>query len=271
MTMGIRRILCLAVALAFCVAFGRGAVAQQSQDGTAPSDAAASDSTAMQSAREKGIAVIEPRPFGKSGRWEAGIGLGTIASDIFLVYLPVTVRGAYHFREWVSLEVSGSFMGCFSDDVGADSLRASGQRCMRFTTPGYDRLRDDGADMAQVRSATLMEYSVARVAANSVFSFLMGKFTLGQGAIGHFDLNATAGLGVQIMERPDENEHGAIRYGASFEGNFGLGLRFVFVDFVSVRLDFREYLFGHLRDKGLGTASELTLGVSFLFPSRREP
>lgn len=72
----------------------------------------------MDSAAEKAIAVIETRPFTKAGRGEIALGIGTIASDIFLIYLPVTLKGAYHFKEWVSLELSASYMGCFSDETG---------------------------------------------------------------------------------------------------------------------------------------------------------
>ena len=92
----------------------------------------------------------------------------------------------------------------------------------------------------------------------------MGKFALANRGIAHFDLNLTAGLGVQIVETPDTVEIGAIKYGASFEGNLGIGVRFVFLDFVGLRMDFREYLFGKQNDKGLGTASEFSLSVSFL-------
>lgn len=218
----------------------------------------------MQSASEKAIAVIEPRPFTKAGRGEITLGLGTIASDIFLVYLPVTLRGAYHFKEWVSLELSATYMGCFSGETGDNQLRASGQKCMRFTTPGYDDLTQNTADHTQLRGVTIQEYQVARFALNPVFSVFMGKFAWAGQGIAHFDLNVSAGLGVQIVETPDKLIPGQIHYGASFEGNLGLGLRFVFVDFVGVRLDFREYLYGKQNDKGLGTASEFSLSVSFL-------
>ncbi len=216
------------------------------------------------SASEKSLAVIEGRPFGKSGRGEISLGLGTIASDIFLVYLPVTLRGAYHFREWVALEASASYMGCFSSETGENQTRASGQKCMRFLTPTYDRLTGSAADQTQLRGVKLKEYEVARFAVNPVFSVFMGKFALANDAIAHFDMNVTAGLGAQIVETPDEEEIGKIHYGGTFEGNLGLGLRFVFLDFVGLRVDFREYLFGKQHGKGLGTSSELSLSVSFL-------
>lgn len=217
----------------------------------------------MSSAAEKAIAVIEKRPFSKAGRGEIALGIGTIASDIFLVYLPVTIRGAYHFKEWVSLELSASYMGCFSDETGEHQLRAAGQKCMRFVTPSYDNLTTS-AGLTQLRSITIEEYQVARVDVAPVFSVFMGKFALANRGIAHFDLNLSAGIGLQVAEVPDSNEIGKINYGISAEGAFGLGMRFVFLNFVGLRLDFREYLYGKQRGKGLGTTSELTLGVSFL-------
>ena len=218
----------------------------------------------MDSAAEKAIAVIETRPFTKAGRGEIALGIGTIASDIFLIYLPVTLKGAYHFKEWVSLELSASYMGCFSDETGENQVRASGQKCMRFLSPSYEHLTSDAAGLAQLRSITIEEYQVARVDIAPVFSVFMGKFALANQGIAHFDLNLSAGLGLLVAEMPDPNEIGKINYGFSVEGAFGLGLRFVFRNLVGLRLDFREYMYGKQRGKGLGTASELTLGVSFL-------
>ncbi len=249
---------CCLVALIACLplnAFAQEAISLDTQEATL---------SPMDSAHEKALAVIEPRPFTKAGRGEISVGIGTIASDIFLVYMPVTLRGAYHFKEWVSLELSASFMGCFSDEVGEDQTRAGKQKCMRFLTPSYDKLTGNEADLTQLRSLTLQEYQTARIELNPVFSVFMGKFALANRAIAHFDLNLTAGLGVLIVEALKRGDVGKFETKASFEGNLGLGVRFVFLDFVGLRIDFREYLFGKQRDKGLGTASEFTLGVSFL-------
>ncbi len=218
----------------------------------------------MQSAGEKAIAVIEARPFTKTGRGEIALGIGTIASDIFLVYLPVTLRGAYHIKEWVSLELSASYMGCFSNETGENQLRASGQHCMRFVTPGYEDLTQNTAQQTQLRGIKIQEYQVARFALNPVFSVFMGKFALANQGIAHFDIHLSAGLGAQIVETPDKNITGKFHYGVSVEGNLGLGLRFVFADLIGLRLDFREYLYGKQNDKGLGTASEFSLSVSCL-------
>lgn len=246
--------------LSMCALFPCLAPAQT--PGTLSLDAPERDEV-MESAAEKAIAVIEKRPFTKAGRGEIGLGIGTIASDIFLAYLPVTLRGAYHFKEWVSLELTASYMGCFSDETGDGQVRAAGQKCMRILTPSYDNLIDN-AGLTQLRSITIEEYQVARVDIAPIFSVFMGKFALADRGIAHFDLNLSAGLGLLVSEMPGEAEIGRIDYGVSVEGALGLGIRFMFLDLIGLRLDFREYLYGKQRGKGLGTASELTLGVSFL-------
>ena len=218
----------------------------------------------MQSASEKSLVSVEPRSFTKAGRGEISLGLSTMANDIFVVYLPVTLRGGYHIKEWVSVELAASFMGCFSGDIGENQTRAASERCMRFLTPTHKRLTGDVGKVTQLRSVTVEQYQAARIDINPVFSLFMGKFSLADAAIVHFDMNVTAGLGVQIIEMLDKGDIGKLEYGASFEGNFGLGLRFMFLDYVGLRIDFREYLFGKKRDKGLGTASEFGLSVSFL-------
>lgn len=219
---------------------------------------------ANESAAQKAIAVVEKRPFSKAGRGEIAVGVGAIANDIFLVYTPVTLRGAYHFKEWVSLEVSASYMGCFSEDVGKNGARAASQGCMRFLTPTYDNLVGSNSQQTQLRGVRIKEYSVARFALAPVFSVFNGKFALANDAIAHFDLNLSAGLGAQIVETPANSPSNAIQYHATFEGSLGLGLRFVFLNFVGLRMDLREYLFGRQNDKGLGTATELTLSIAFL-------
>ena len=221
------------------------------------------EQTPMQSAEEKEIVVVQPRPFEKAGHGEIAIGLSTIASDIFVVYLPVSLRGGYHFKEWVSLELTASFMGCFSDETGSHLERGASQKCMRFMTPGYDHLMDT-ADQTQLRNVIVEQYQTARFVLNPVFTPFYGKFSLMNATIVHYDLNVTAGLGVQILETLDKTNIGNIHYGASFEGNFGMGIRFIFLDFVGLRIDFREYLYEKKRNKSLGTASEFGLSVSFL-------
>lgn len=219
---------------------------------------------AAQSADDKQLAVVEPRPFTKEGRGEITLGLGTIASDVFLVYLPVTLRGAYHFKEWISLEASASFMGCYSNEVGDDLQRASGQKCHRILKSSYRQLSQENLNMTHVGHVIMREYQVARFNINPVWSPFVGKFSLGNDAIVHFDLNLTAGLGAVIVEWMDEENHGSSDIRASFEGNLGIGLRFVFWNVFGLRLDFREYLYGKQEGHGLATASELMLGFSFL-------
>ncbi len=218
---------------------------------------------AMTSSELKQIVTVEQRPFTKEGRGELALELGTIASDVFVVYLPITLRGGYHFREWIALEASASFMGCYSDDVGPNLERGAGQRCQRVMKSSFNQLTKENVNLTHISHVVLEEYQVARFDINPVWSPFVGKFALGNTAIAHFDLNVTAGLGVVLVEQMID-ELGNHEIKASFEGNLGAGVRFVFLDFVGLRLDFREYLYGKQKDRGLATASELSLGVSFL-------
>jgi len=218
---------------------------------------------AMTSAELKQIVTVEQRPFSKEGRGALSLGLGTIASDVFVVYLPITLRGGYHFREWMSLEASASFMGCYSDDVGSNLERGAGQRCQRVMKSSFKQLTEKNLNLTHVSHVVLEEYQVARFNINPIWSPFVGKFALGNSSIVHFDLNLTAGLGAVIVEQMID-ELGNHELKASFEGNLGAGVRFVFLDFVGLRFDFREYLYGKQDDNGLATASELSLSVSFL-------
>ena len=219
---------------------------------------------ALESADTKQIAVVEPRPFTKEGRGEISLGLGTIASDVFLVYLPVTLRGGYHFKEWMSLEASASFMGCYGSEVGDDLVRAAGQKCHRVLKSSYKQLKQENLDMTHVGHVIMREYQVARFNINPIWSPFVGKFALGNDAIVHFDLNLSAGLGVVLIELMDDERWGSSSIKASFEGNLGAGVRFVFLDVVGLRFDFREYLYGKQESRGLATASEFAISVSFL-------
>ena len=214
------------------------------------------------SAEEKQIVSVEGRPFSKEGRGEISLGLGTIASDVFVVYLPVTLRGGYHFREWMSLEASASFMGCYGDEVGPNFERGTDQRCHRVMKSSFKQLTEENLELTHVSHVVLEAYQVARFNVNPVWSPFMGKFALAGSAIVHFDLNLSAGLGVVLVEQIID-ELGGHEIKASFEGNLGAGVRFVFLDLVGVRFDFRQYLYGR-QENGLATASEFSLSVSFL-------
>lgn len=219
---------------------------------------------AAQSAADKQIAVVEPRPFTKEGRGEIALGLGTIASDVFLVYLPVTLRGGYHFKEWISLEASASFMGCYGNAVGDNLERAAEQRCHRVLKSSYRQLTQQNLDLTHVGHVIMREYQVARFNVNPVWSPFVGKFALINDVIVHFDFNLSVGLGAVLVELMSQEHWGKSQIKASFEGNLGAGFRFVFQNLIGVRLDFREYLYGKQEKRGLATSSEFSLSLSLL-------
>lgn len=215
-------------------------------------------------AQEKVLASVETRPFTKAKRGEIAIGIGVMASDIFLIYMPLSLRGAYHFDEHWALEATASFTGCFTTQLGPNQERAAAQKCVRFLSPTYDQLMNKNASIANIRQLVIREYQVARFGLNPIWSPIVGKFAIANSGIVHFDINLSAGLGVVLLEVLDEKRIGERSLHVSFEGNLGIGARFFILDFLGIRLDFRQYFFGKEKKKSLATSSEFSLGLSFL-------
>lgn len=209
------------------------------------------------------ISTLQKRRFSKAQKFEISPTLGVIPSDIFVVYLPLTLRMAYHFNEALSLELQSSFLGCFSSKVGPNQTRAASQNCLRFMSPAYQRLSSSNKNITQIRNIAIQEWQTARFALNPVWAPFFGKFSLANNSIVHFDLHITAGIGLLLTETIDENTQN-IQIHPNFEGNLGAGLKFFFLQFLGLRFDFRTYLFPKQKNKGLGTATEFSVGLSFL-------
>ena len=80
------------------------------------------------------IRTLQRRLFAKFGRMEFTFFTGIVPNDPFVFYTPVGMRFDYHFNEAFALELSGSFLGCFGDDVGEGQERGFGQGCLRFAS-----------------------------------------------------------------------------------------------------------------------------------------
>ena len=222
------------------------------------------ESAASASADNKAISVVQPRDFTKAGKVEITPGLAVIPTDIFMTYLPLDLRIAYHFNEAVSLELSSSFLGCFSSESGDHQERTYRQHCLRFPTPLYDKLTVNEQEITQIRNVSLKELQVARFYLNPVWTPFYGKFSALNAQIVHYDFSLTAGVGVLLTETPDETDISNRFINAAFEGNLGFGLRFMFREFFGLRFDFRQFLYMKQEGRGLGTSSEFSLGLSFM-------
>lgn len=174
--------------------------------------------------------------FRKGGRIEATLYGGIIPNDPYLNYVPLGLRGTYHFTDSLGLEVGGQYTGVALDTDLKTFLEAESQ------------ILDPKTDFQSWRAGAVV-----------VWSPLYGKLALLQRKLSHFDINLSAGAGVLGVTHPETSaESDSIKP----EGILGLGFRFYATQNVSVRLDYRQYLFPKT-DQGLGLPSEFTLGVSW--------
>ncbi|MFA5623663.1 MAG: outer membrane beta-barrel domain-containing protein [Bradymonadales bacterium] len=222
------------------------------------------DMSADEHAKVYDLSTLQSRRFSKSKKFELTPSIAVIASDIFVIYLPLTLRLAYHFNEAVSLDFQASYMGCFSGKVGKSQTRAASEHCLRFLSAGYERLTGRYQSATQIRNIAIQEWQVARFHLNPIWAPFYGKFSLANKSIVHFDLHITAGIGLLLVETIGREDAQKVKLHPVFEGNLGFGMKFFFHDFLGLRFDYRSYLFPKQRKKGLGTASELSVGLSFL-------
>ena len=99
------------------------------------------------------------------------------------------------------------------------------------------------------------------------FSPLYGKVSLFTWAVANFDIYAIGGGGVVSYR--------GLVDGSSFMGNIGGGFRFFLNEFLSTRVEFRDYLYirdnvaDSLRQSDISHNFALTAGLSIMFPLRQ--
>ena len=190
---------------------------------------------------KRDVAVVQKRLFPKDGRLEFTLYSGVIPNDPFLTYIPVGGRFNYYFVESISLELAGSFTG---GPLQLDS---------ELTTflKNQNRANVDILDIQQWRAG-----------ATVVWSPFYGKLALLQRKLSHFDINLQGGFGVLQTESPPQNGIGHNVTELKPEGIVGAGFRFFLTDNITLRVDYRQFIFQKVNG-GVATPSELTLGVSF--------
>jgi len=96
------------------------------------------------------------------------------------------------------------------------------------------------------------------------FSPIYGKISWFTWAVLNFDLYMIAGGGFV--------NYSGLTSGTAFMGNVGLGTRLFINEFLSTRIEFRDYIY----NRNVGNATEithnfaLTAGISVLFPFRQD-
>jgi outer membrane beta-barrel protein len=194
------------------------------------------------------VTVVQKRRHPKRGRYEISVHFGTIPNDAFVNYLPVGVRAAYHFREWVGLEFGFLYMPSFNSSL-AD---------------GFANIGQGTALEAFTKDLTLYDKQKMLFHLSATFSLLYGKVALMQTKLSHFDVFLTVGPSFHLM---DGVGAGGAPGGTAFKvgGTAGAGLKFFINDFFGVRLDVRQYVFPKSSEAGGGLhkPTEISLGATF--------
>jgi outer membrane beta-barrel protein len=230
------------LAVAFSVLWGGAALAQEKAAGTSqPNQSQIEQDIEKFWGKRRKVAVIQKRIYDeKQGRWEISAHFGYIPNDPFVNYVPVGVRVAHHFREWIGLEFGFLYTASFDSSL-SDGIRGIGQGTP-FTL-----------------DVKLLERQKLFGHVNAIFSLLHGKVAFLKTGLSHFDLFLTAGPSFHLVDPPPNAS--SFRFG----GNVGAGMKFFVNEFFGVRLDVRQYFFQKAGEAGGGVhkPTEITLGATF--------
>lgn len=189
------------------------------------------------------LSVVQKRLFTKDNKMEVSLFTGIIPNDPFVTYVPLGGRFNYYFLESISLEVAGSWAG-----LQLDSDLSS-------------FLKNEKKIQANVE---LLDVQQWRAGAGVVWSPFYGKMALLQRKLAHFDINVMAGFGALGVESPPQDGIGDPVKETRIEGILGAGFRFFLTKSVTLRVDYRQYIF-QKTNGGTATPSEISLGASFFF------
>lgn len=100
---------------------------------------------------------------------------------------------------------------------------------------------------------------------NAIFSPIYGKISWFTWAVLNFDLYAVGGAGLV--------QYSGLEDGTSFMGNAGLGLRFFATEWLSARVEFKDYIYNRKvagSDSKISHNYSLMVGANIFFPFRQE-
>jgi len=199
------------------------------------------------------VKVIQKRLYQKDGRHELGLYGGFIPNDAFVQYYPVGLRWNYYFAEDIGIEINGAYIGANTTDLS-------------------DWLHDTYFTGKEVLAHIPLRYRW-NVALEGIWSPIHGKLGIFTATLVHFDLFISVGVGLMgwdmiTLEKGKVTEANLHDWN-NVTGKLGLGLRLYLLDWLTVRVDFRQYFLALPSDDiagmsgGLGHPSEITLGVYF--------
>lgn len=198
------------------------------------------------------VKVIQKRLYQKDGRNELGLFGGFIPNDAFTQYYPIGLRYNYYFTEDIGIEVNGSYM--FSNQTDLTDWLAS-----KYLTG------------KEVDSHVPQTY-VWNAAVEGLWSPVHGKLGIFTSTLAHFDMHISLGVGV-VGSNLKTLEAGLVTdtqvHTVDVTGKVGLGLRLYILDWLTIRVEYRQYFFARSEDPiahtggGLAHPSEITIGCHF--------
>lgn len=221
--------------------------------------------------KDESIYVVQERAYSKRGKFEI--------TPIFMAKINTKYTGniggalslAYHLRENFALELAGG--------LGHNYYSNTIEEIYRF-----EDLTPQMADLKQMKWFTTLGFQ---------WSPFYGKLRLVPGHLGDFDFYVGAGMGIAETKEPcgtssgdgtckliDENNPNRFGFGLraptltsdrfKLAGNFSVGIRIFFKEWLGVRLELRDIVYADKVDNNGETTSNITnnlavfLGLSFL-------
>ncbi len=190
----------------------------------------------------RGIETVQRREILKEGRFGFTAYAGLIPNNIFEQYFPVGGRINYFVLENLGLELSGNY--AFDSDTGLIATLEDDQGVGATAVQLGDRQR-------------------GHVNVGVMWSPAFGKMAWRNKSLNYFDFYLLGGAGTvfkstQAVIGSDEE---TIR--PAVEGTLGAGMFFFLSQRVSLRVDFRQFIFTKVTG-GVANPSEVSLGVMFM-------
>jgi len=186
------------------------------------------------SRRQDKSPLIDPL-FTHEGRHEITFYTGVLPNDNFYSYIPLGLRWNYFIGEELGLEVAGDYLVALDGDLKT------------FLTEKNLYKTFDETPRQLVWNGTVA----------AVWAPLHGKLAIFTEKLLHFDLQASLGAGALGTDADGESE-------VHFAATFGLAARMYATDSITVRLDYRQLVYGGI--SGVAFPAEVTLGVSLWLP-----
>jgi outer membrane beta-barrel protein len=241
-----------ALLVAFSPAMAQGGDAAEPTEAAASTDANEDEASEEEQldpndpdywAKTRDIYTVQKRPFQKEGRFSATLYSGIIPNNIFEQYFPAGLRLNYFVLENIGLELAGSY--AFKSDTGLQGT-----------------IKEKSGVGAQ--QILIGDTQVFHSNFGVVWSPFYGKTSFYNTALNYFDLYLFGGAGLVVTEtQPDFNVEASADYKP--EGVLGAGLAFYFGEHVSMRADFRQFVFQKTNGGGVANPSEVSLGIGWFF------